>query len=258
MFGNIMQMFRQGAAQPQATVQLNPGQVQVPLNQQQQQQIQDPSQLINPQPNPALAVKEPSPEDTFKDFWNIDPKKDTLPQNIADFNFNFDPAKVTETVNKMDFTQGISSDLVKKVAAGGEEAVSAMMTMMNHVGQQVMKNSVIAGARVTESGLKSTGQRLATELPNMMRQQSVSGALREDNPLFNDPSTAPMLAAVEQQMTIKFPQATAQEIRESAKQYMANFATKAAQFAGLEIGPASKTPTQAQKAIQTDWSNEPI
>jgi hypothetical protein len=258
---NVMNMFRATPA-PQS-VQLNQnGQPQNPNLQQQQQQqsaqLNPQGGQGNPQNTQEQAPKEQSPEELFKDFWNIDPKKDTVPQDLGQFDFNFDPKKVTETVGTMNFTNGISPELAKKVSAGGEEAVSAMIAMMNSVGQQVMRNAVIASAKVTESGLRSSGQRIASELPGMVRSHTVSNALREDNPLFADPSVAPVLAAFEQQAAIKFPNATPQEIREYTRQYMGNFAKKAASFAGLEVNQQTKKPTIEKTGIQFDWENEPI
>lgn len=252
--GNVMEMFRGNVQQPQSN-QLNSNN----QNQQNNQQsTQTQTQATNPQGTQVAVVKEPSPEETFKDFWQIDPKKDTVPQDLSQFNFNFDAKKVDETVRTMDFTRGVSADLVKKVAAGGEEAVTAMLAMMNNVGQQVMRNAVIASAKVTESGLQSSGQRLSAELPGLVRSQTVSNALRGDNPLFSDPTTAPVLAAFEQQASIKFPNATPDEIRAHARTYMAHFAKKAAEFTGMEVTPAKPAPTAKQSATQFDWTDEPI
>lgn len=254
-FGNVMEIFRGGSNTPPQLQQVpgNPNQPQNPnlapqqnVQQNQQQQQQNVQQ-----------VKEPSPEEAFKDLWTIDPKTTPQATPLGEFTYNIDPAKVQKNVSGLDFTKTITPELIAKIKAGGDDSVSAVLTAMNTVGQQVMANSMIASAKITETGLRTNGQRVEEALPRMIHQQTVSNALREDNPLFTDPSTAPVFAAIEQQFALKFPQATPQEIRAQSKEYMTNFIAKGAEFTGLTVSRAPANASSQGKSAQTDWSSEP-
>lgn len=212
----------------------------------------------NPQPNVVNDNAKEPPVDPFKDLWTIDPKQKG-PVDLAEFSFQFDPKKVDASVGALDFTKAITPEILAKIQAGGPEAISATLQAMNIVGQQAAKTALIGAAQVTENGIRTNGQRLKDNLPSLVRNESVSNAMREDNPLFNDPSTAPMMELVTQQLAQKFPSSSPAEIRESAKQYMLNLATSAAKFGGNKVitdapNPAANNP----RGHQTDWSAEPI
>lgn len=229
-------------------------------NPQMQQPLQQPNQQSanqNPQVPAANPANPQSPAVEFQDLWTIDPKQKG-PADLGDFSFQFDPAKVEQQVAGLDFTRNLSPDLLAKINAGGPEAMSALLAAMNVVGQQAMKTSLLASTRITETGIKNSGQRIKDNLPGLVRNESVSNALREDNPLFNDPATAPIMEAITQQFTQKFPNATPQEIREQAKKYMVNFAGTAAKFGGKQVVDQQVQQNSGSGApVQTDWSSEP-
>lgn len=259
--GNVMSMFRQGA-QPMAAHSPalnmnnpNPQMGNDPANTPAlQTQIGDPK--LNPQDVLDADGKNKSPEVDYSKLW--EPNKDNNgPADLGAFSFNMDPAKIDQTIGQLDFTKAVTPEMVAKIAAGGTEAVSAMLAAMNLVGQQSMKAALTASVKVTETGIQTSGQRLKDNLPGLVRNEAVSGALREDNPLFNDPSTAPMMEVLTQQMAQKFPQASPQEVREHAKRYMLNFAGQAAKFTGKQVVDMPTVPA-GQKQVQMDWSQEPI
>jgi hypothetical protein len=223
----------------------------LPQNQQQNSQ-----QTQNPQNNQQQQQQDQTPVDPFKDLWTIDPKQKG-PVDLGEFNFSFDQNKVDASINGLDFTKAITPELMGKIAAGGADAQAALLQAMNIVGQQAAKTALMASTRITESGIRTNGQRIRDNLPHLVRNEAVSSTLREDNPLFNDPSTAPMMELITQQMTQKFPNATPAEIRANARVYMANFAKNAAEFTGKQISDAPPVDRNA-KSTQTDWSNEPI
>jgi hypothetical protein len=220
---------------------------------------QDPSQIpsnVNQPHTPPVANKtavEESPLGDFKDFWQT--PKDQQQVDIADFQFNFDANKVNQAVSKVDFTKSVKPEQIQAIAKGGEEAVTALLQVVNSVGQQAMQGAIIAGAKVTETGLKTSNSRIASELPNMVRKNAVSNALREDNPLFQNPAIAPMMAAIEDQFASKFPDATPQELKEKSQKYMLGFAQEIAKATGGEFNPnAEKAGNKARQGQEFDFS----
>jgi hypothetical protein len=212
---------------------------------------------LTPEQIAAEAERLKSLNDPYAELWNIDPKTNPQPADLAEFSFNMDPVKVNQQIGAMDFTKAITPEILQKIAAGGADAVTAMITAMNTVGQEAVKAALTTSVKVTETGIRNTGQRMKDQLPGLVRNETVSGVLREDNPLFNDPSTAPMMELVTQQMAMKFPQASPQEIKKHAMSYMANFATNAAKFTGKLISDAPAPNPQGARTVQVDWSTEP-
>lgn len=253
---NIFQtLFRQGPAaqpNPQSPDPMNPGNPNIPAN----VAMLNAQPLPNPQAPVIPAVVEKPPEVDYSKLWDIDPKAQQ-PANLAEFSFNIDPAKVGQTFGQLDFAKSVTPEIMAKIAAGGPEAVSAMMTAMNTIGQEAVKTAVLASTRVTENGIRSNGQRLQDTLPNLVRNHTVSSALREDNPLMKDPAFAPIVATITEQITRQFPQATAEEIKAHSKAYFDRFATTAAGFAGKTISETPVAPGANTRAMQLDWSNEP-
>ncbi len=219
-----------------------------------------PNPNLETQPNPQLQQTEPkkdeSPMGEWADLWQIDPKQQA-PQDITEFSFNVDRKKVADQVGQIDFTKSLTPELMQKISAGGPEAMSAVLSAMNVMAQQAMLQATLAGSSITEAGLRSSNTRIASELPGMLRKQSISNALREDNPLFSNPAVAPMLEAVQEQFTRKFPNATQAQILENSKKYLVGFAAEIGKINGTDANaPSNGQPVRA--AVQDDWSNEPI
>ena len=252
----IMDMFRSATPMPSQAV---PG---IPPQQQQAAALPQPGNLPaaqTPEMKQADSGKAPGTDIEkslaagFGDLWQIpSTQRGIEPQPIK---FNIDPAKVRQAAGQYDFTKVVTPELMEKINAGGTEAMSAMLAAMNAMGQEVFTQSSIASGMVTERASEAARLRALEGVPGLVRSQNVRNALREDNPLFQDPATAPMLQMLEQQALQKFPNATAQQISDYAKQYLLSFATNAQKLLG-EPTPANKALDARGKEI--DWSNVPI
>jgi hypothetical protein len=163
--------------------------------------------------------------------------------------FNIDANRVRASAKQVDFTKTITPALLEKVNAGGEGALQAMLQVMNEMGQTIFAESMMAGTKVLENGLEASHQRVSRTLPDTIRKQNVGSALRENNPLFTNPATAPMLSALESQLQAKFPTASAAEITEHARNYLVNFANEA-----KKLDPATQAQTKFAAGREEDWS----
>lgn len=264
---SIFDMFRGGAnpnaVQKQAGTNdpLNPQNPNLPQNQQQTQQQQpaQPQPKVDANGNPlnpdGTPVQQQSPEVDYSKLWVNDPNNKG-PADPAEFRFNVDQNKVNETFGQLDFTKSLTPDLLQKINGGGADAMSALLTAINVVGQQATKTAFMAATKVSETGIQNSGQRVKDYIPNLVREHTVSNALREDNPLMNQPQYAPMVEAVTLQMARQFPQATPDEIKNHTRKYFDEMTKTLVTHSGKEI---TERPQQASQArIQTDWSTEPI
>lgn len=195
-----------------------------------------------PQNTPPAPEAPKSPLDGFSDLWKNDPKSRPAPQQ----SFVFDPAKLAEAATKVDFTKVVTPDLMQKIQAGGADAVAATMQAMNSMAQATYAQSAHAASQLVDEALSKSRQQFMEALPTHIRKAQASDALRTDNPLFSNPAVAPILGALEAQITRKFPNATAQEIRQQAQSYLSGLA---------EVIQAPNKPQEVSaKKGETDWS----
>jgi len=188
-----------------------------------------------------------SPLDNFADLWKTDPKDAAQP--VPDQLFNIDPAKLQEAVAQTNFSQVITPELRQKIAAGGEEAVSALMDSMNKITQASFAHSTIATTKIVEQALDKMQAKYDARMQQLIKQNSISDSLRAENPLFSNPAVDPLLKALELQLTQKFPNATAADITQKAKDYLVGFAGA--------ISPASSSTSQETTSApgEYDWGN---
>lgn len=183
-----------------------------------------------------------SPMDKYSKLWETDPNvKPTAP-----FSFNSDPTKLMDTAKTVDFTKVVSPEVMKRIQAGGTDAQAALMDAMNTMSQLSFAQSSHAAAKITESALQAQEQRFKDMLPNLIKQHSVADSFRNDNPLLQDPAMAPMVQALQQQFTTKYPQATASEIKSHVNDFLNGAADR--------IQATRPKPVEAAKRGEEDWS----
>lgn len=186
-----------------------------------------------------------SPLDQFSKLW--EPSTTQTDANKGAVTFNIDPAKVTQAAQAIDFTKGLDPALLQKINQGGPEAMQAMLAVINQTAQQSFAQAAIANAKVLETGLAKQRENMSGEIPELVRKQTISSTIRQDNPIFANPATAPMLSMLETQLASKYPNATPQEISTHAKDYLAGFAS-------MLTAPQQQQAQQAKTAGETDWA----
>lgn len=193
-----------------------------------------------------------SPLEEFNKLWDpVKPAEGAIPDEPI--RFNIDANKVQASARNIDFTKTITPALLEKINAGGDGAMQAMMQAMNEMGQTIFAQSMMAGTKVLETGLESSHQRISRTLPDTIKKQAVGSALRENNPLFSNPATAPMLGMLEKQLTAQYPTASVAEIQEHARNYLVNFAKEA-----TKLDPATQVQTRFAAGREEDWSQVPV
>lgn len=183
-----------------------------------------------------------SPMDKFKDLW--EPIKDAAPNEP--FKLNSDPAKLMELAKGVDFTKVMTPELQKRIQAGGSDAMAAMVEMNNAMSQMVFGQSAHATAKIVENALQAQEKRFQELLPSIIKQHSIRDTLKAENPLMSDPAMAPMVDALQQQFTRKYPQASIAEIQQHVSDYLDGAASR---IQGLKPPVASPNTR-----LETDWS----
>ena len=225
-----------------------------------------PNPTINPATNPAPAQPassavtapngtvpadankpgEQSPTAKYADLWEPPKTEETKPGEQSQLT----PEKMLEAASKVDFRKVLDQESLAKIKAGGDEAVAALADLLNKTGQTVYGQSVVVSKKLIDQAVSEAESRFAKEIPNLVRRQTAQEALISENPAFKDPAVAPVVAAIQSQLQLKFPKATASELSEMARDYMK-------QAAGvLSSDPKALAAAQAsakKKAGEDDW-----
>lgn len=157
-----------------------------------------------------------SPLDKFNDLWQpvaTDPNAPQGPQSV-------DPQKLMEAASKVDFSRSLNQETLAKVAAGGEEAIKALMESFNTFGQQVYGQSAVTTAKIVEQAVAEARNQFIAEIPDAIKRQGARTKMFDDNPAFKHPAIAPMIEAQVQQLSTKFPKASPAELTAMAKDHL--------------------------------------
>lgn len=202
---------------------------------------------VLPQDDPNKS-KEETPLAQFDKLWQPDATDPNAPKKPEGVFGDVDPKKFMEAAGKIDFAKAVTPEEMQAIAAGGESAQKAMAAMLNKVAQGAYAQSAFASTKMIEAALAKAKDGFVAELPQHIRRESLSSTLREENPVFANPAVQPIISAMEEQFTRKYPNATTAEITTMAKQYISELGTA---FTGQKkIGG----DTSAQNAVsQQDW-----
>lgn len=191
-----------------------------------------------------------SPLDTFKAFWDtpknadgtaIQPPADPTQQNI----YNFDPATVSASAKKLDFTAGMNPELATR-ALGGD--ATALMEMMNHVTQTAFTAATVQTGKLINESHVTNNQRLNQTLPTQIKKVQLSQT-ETVNPVLQHPAAQPLVEALKASAFARNPNANPGDVTRSVEQLLVGLGVAMA-----EATPASQAAKTAATAGETDWS----
>lgn len=194
---------------------------------------------------PAGANEPPakSPEDKFEKLWET-PATDPNAPKDGTGESTLTPEKMLEAAGKIDFTRVLDQESLKKIAAGGDEAVAAMAALLNKTAQTVYGQSTVVAQKLIETQVAKAREEFNASLPGLVKKQTMQENLMNENPAFKKPSVAPVVTAIQNQLATKFPNATAAELNSMAKEYL--------KAAAEDFNPTpKKEPTAAERGV--DW-----
>ena len=189
---------------------------------------------------PVALPVEVSPLDNFKSLWEPSASTGvdgTLPANMF---AGADPTKMLEAARKVDFSKSIPPEVLAKITAGGPDAASAFAQALNDVSQRAYAQSSFASTKIVEAALAKFQEGIDNRLPGQIKKHQVSDSLRESNPALQHPAAAPIMEALQAQLSVKFPNATVTELKDMAGDYLTQFAGLAAPKKKDAATPASE------------------
>jgi len=191
-------------------------------------------------PNAAEGPIKQSPDDKFATLW--EPVKQDESKNPS-AESGLSPEKMMEAAGKVDFTKVLDQESLKKISAGGEEAVQALAQLLNKTAQTVYGQSTVVAQKLVETAVNKAKMEFANQVPSMVKKQQMRDGLHSQSAAFKDPSVAPVISAVQSMLEQKFPSATATELNDMAKEWMVSAAGK--------FNPAK--PESKTSSREEDW-----
>ena len=248
----IMDIFRsnpQQVQQPQQQVNQNPGAGQpgnIPP-----QNAPTTNQTAATAPNGAVPIgadqasnNTQTPLDQFGDLFKIDPNAQQ--QNANTPIFNVDPQKMMEAAGKVNFAQVVTPEILNGIQAGGEAGAQALITALNSVSQQVYAQSAIASTKLIEQAIGKARESFTAEIPDIIKAKTLDESMRNTNPAFSHPAAQPVVQMIQENLRLKHPNATVQELQQLAQNYF--------QSLGAAFTPNQQQQQNSQKPGEVDWS----
>ena len=187
-----------------------------------------------------------SPLDAFNELWN-NPAK---PAGDNGSYFNVDLDALNKAAQQQDFTGGITPEHLAAISKGGDDAMKAFADAMNAVSRDVYARSALAATKIVDTALGKSETKMRGEVPNIVKKHTISDTLRSENPAFTHPAAQPVIEALEKQLIMKYPQASATELRSLATTYLSSFAA----IMTPPAGAGNQTGGGTGKPAEMDWS----
>lgn len=190
--------------------------------------------------------------DKFKDVWqpNTDAEGKVIPAKQKT-KFTIDPAKIMEYAGKQDFKKFVKPETLAAVAKGGDEGSAAFADAMQQIGSSTFATSMSATSQLIQKALDSQRAEFMAELPEMFKKFSLKDTLRTKNPALSHAAAAPIVDALQEALARKHPDATAEDLRSTAEDFLTSFA---AEIGGKKDDDDDSGPKGSKKPKQEDWS----
>lgn len=226
---SIMDMFRSAPAAPAAPVPgvTAPAMTGAPDN---------PNLPVATVAAPAAPDPNASPLDAHSKLWENDPTK--APAAPAPL-FDIDPAKFNEAIKSADFTKSVPPELLAKAMAGD---AAAMTLALNTVAQTAFSHQTMATTKLIEQALNKRDEAVKASMPEAIRRAQIDSNLA-DSPIFQHAATRPLVDALTAQLASQFPKATAAQVAEQARKFVADFA----------LVVTGKPAADTAKSGEPDW-----
>lgn len=188
-----------------------------------------------------------SPLDAWKDVWHTDPNAQAPTDPWSEPILPSDPNKIREAASKMDMLSNIQPELVQKVMAGNDP--QSLIELINRVGQNTLAMAATLSSASVERAGTVIRDRTKQTLPDEFREYQLNN-LPVNDAVLEHPGAQGLLKMTRQQLRMKNPNWSAQQINDEAVRYLKDFA-----------GSVSKSSEPAQQrrdntgTPEQDWES---
>lgn len=190
----------------------------------------------------------------FKSLWENtpdDPKNPTVPEE-TNFLPKIDPAKIAETLSRIDFSKFATPEESAAITAGGEGATKAHSSILNKSLRQSMMTMFNVSQRMVEQGLTNAEGRFLGKVPSHVKDVMIESDLTASDPQYmSNPAFAPLVESTRQRYQEKFPKATPVQISSAVKAYLQEFVKVGSKKA--ETTPEDNAQKLSKGSADAEW-----
>jgi hypothetical protein len=193
---------------------------------------------------PAAAPADNSPMAEFSTLWDTAPTDpNAAPAPAAPTALTAE--SIQQVVAKANFAGSVTPEVMAAISEGGEGAQAAFVAAINSAAQQAVTQSIMASNKLNEKAMADALAAHQAKLPDLLRKQADSDHMKTANPLFDNPAVKPVIEATQQQLRLKYPNATPAELTDMTTNYI--------NAMGQAFAPPAPTVND-NGAGETDWS----
>lgn len=152
-----------------------------------------------------------NPMDAYSKLWDTTSTDTSTPPA-----FSIDSTTLDKVSGSLNFTQNVAPELMQKATSGD---MAALMQIMNQVGQQAYKASISHNSALTDKFVEARSRYDFKNIGSTVKQEMTSTALQTSVPNATHPVVKAELSRIANAMQKQNPDATPQEIADSAKKY---------------------------------------
>jgi hypothetical protein len=189
------------------------------------------------QPDPNAGSNQTvNPLDIYnKMFDNTNTQVDAAPE------FNLDPGNMDKIVGGMDFMNGIDPDLMQRAMSGDSKA---FMEVIQNSNRNVYRSAIEHGGVLNSKFVSAREAHNNKGLSGKVKQELTTNALSK-TPNFQHPVVRQQLTEIAQRLHRANPDASPEDIAESAKKYLTDLAGA--------LNPDTGKETAAKGNAEPDW-----
>lgn len=178
----------------------------------------------------------PNPLDVYSKMWENANKASEAPPAFA-----LDPKVVNDVSANLDFTKGISPEVMQKALSGDTQA---LMEAINQAGRAAYTTSLTHTSALTDKFISARHEFDSRNVGAQVRNELTASALA-NTPNYNHPVVKKELNRIASAMAIDNPDASPEQIAKAASKYIQEFANA--------ISPPA-APSPEATSGETDWA----
>lgn len=189
--------------------------------------------------------KAEAPLDNFKDVWQAPDKP--APVTPLSPSLNFDNDKLMAEARKMDFTAGMPAEISDKLKSGD---AASIQTALSWATQNAFAQAIGMSSKITEAALAKQADTMMKEhFPKLLKDHQIQTAAI---PGTDNPAISGMRTAIQSQLSMKNPNATAAQINEMTGDFMQQMAAEIIKANGGSVLVADQVKQQQQNTPKQD------
>lgn len=171
--------------------------------------------LANADPAAVAPQGEVTPLDKFADVWQSASNENAVPAQEG-----ITSQQMMEAAGKVDFSRLIDSDTMARINGGGEEAMRALVQVINKTSQTSFGQSMVAAQKLIEAAVGDAKKDFSAQIPGMVKNQQLRESIYEKNQALKNPAVSPIVEALQNRLAGKYPKASVQELNSMAEEMM--------------------------------------